>query len=187
MTNKNQIMDKVKGFIEPFLSFDREGLVTSNMSELGYFTYRSMLKDSGRDYVEGEINGNLLRKAAKQVLRHNEDDIDPNINGFPTQPFEPEMTQQSMTDIWNVVKEEDLVAMNNGESPLDGPDGIDVNMDQIRKGWPVYMSPGKYAIAIGGRPDQMTYLTSKKTGKLYQFNYGTMAKELKMRRRKNVS
>ena len=56
MTNKNKIMDNIGGFIKQFLAFDKEGLVRGNMAELAYFTYRSMLKESGRDYVEGEIN-----------------------------------------------------------------------------------------------------------------------------------
>ena len=132
---------------------------------------------------ENDFHFKHARNAAKTILRHNMDDEDPNVNGFPTQPFQPEMTNDSMAQIFQSVTESDFIEMNNGDQPVDSPDfGNPVSIDELKSGWPVYMSPGKYVIAVGNSADKMNYVVGKKTGKLYVFDFGIMAQELKDRR-----
>lgn len=173
----------MRNLLEPYLAFDKEGSTLDSMSQMAYYVYLSNIKRAGREYDPEEFDMRHARNAAKTILRHNMDDVDPTINGFPTQPFEPEMTRDAMNGIFQNLTESDFIEMNNGERPVDSPDNkLPVSLEQLKNGWPVYMSPGKYAMAIGDRPDEMNYAVCSKCNSLYLFDYGHMADELKNRR-----
>ena len=56
MTPKDNIKDKIRNMMEPYLSFDQDGLTLDKMSELGYYVYRANCEDAGRDFDENDFH-----------------------------------------------------------------------------------------------------------------------------------
>ena len=185
--DKQFVLDELQKFIQPYLVYDQGGKCIEALTEIAWGVYNTDLKNLSSRDLEETFSPKLIRSAAKQALRMNMADEDPTVNEFPVVPFKPEMTSQSMREIWESVSEADLLEMNGGVHPVDSIDKNDaepISFEAIKAGWLVYVGPGRYNIGVPDRdnPEETVYAINPQTKLCYKFNFEMMAEELEQRR-----
>lgn len=132
------------------LPTDTSGATISSASDMVLAMYANRLRNRN-SFSEST---SIVREALSDFFGY-EGSRPPTINGESVMPFTRGMTNSQVRDTWQSQTDDQLRAMSGGFLPVDNAAGQqrEITATEIaQQGWPVFLSNGRYAIAMPRAP-----------------------------------